>query len=817
MIHVSAVYRLAVNAIALLSRPHNLLFVLSLALLYLHTSVNPDRSQQLVPDNVYQFSLSMHFEPENDDVEVITFLPQSGDRQELLDENITAQNMNVEYLEETSGRIGKWNGGLHSRRINYQALVSTKEIRFELSDDIEIPEVYDETLGQYLEATDAVPVIHPEIKSLWSDIKPSNTKSSSQVLKAIYEYTYSQIETVPFKGLTDSLTALRLKSASCNGKSRLFVSMARLNNLPARLVGGVIMNKGRKRTSHQWLEVYIGTHWVPFDPTNGYFGVLPANYLELYRGDHVLFRHTPNINFDYRFNATEKRVAPALYRIKDTDIQGIPNAATLLKEMGLTVNTTSLFLLFPLCTLIITFMRNVIGVKTFGIFMPMLIAAACVFTGFFNGMLGFVTVLVIAYVGHLVLGRYHILKVPRLAAIITLNNIIFLGFIYLVDTGPGIEFGMLSLFPVVILSFVAERLHQMSAEANWKELIQTSLGTVATIVFCYLGFMSIFLQGVFALYPETYLLVLSALIYIGGWSGVRMSEIIRFRGLFSGINGRVLGINSRNRDFVYRYNSKQNLRIASDKLETKKILSNSQVPVPETLGICKRYGDVEQFITRLEDQNEFVIKPNNGARGNGIVVVTGRDEAGYLSASGRHWSTIRMKKHIEEILGGAYSQSGSPDYAYIEKLVKQDTLLETMAPYGLSDIRIIVSNGKLLSAMLRVPTRRSGGKANLHQGAIGVAVDLQTGMTKRCVQITKEIEIHPDSGERLVSIQLPHWEEIREMALRCYGALPLGYLGVDICLDASIGPVVLELNGRPGLEIQNVHNSGLYDALSQTY
>ena len=814
---VSATYRLTVDAIALLMRPYNLIFFLSLAILYLHVSANPDRSQQLVPDNVYQFSLSMIFEPENDDVEVTTFLPQSGNRQELLDEDITAQNMNVEYLEDLGGRIGQWNGGLHSHKIHYRALLSTREIHFELSDDIEIPEGYDDTLQQYLEATDAVPVIHPEIKSLWSDIKPSDAKNTSQVLKAIYKYVHSKIETVPFKGLTDSLTALRLNSASCNGKSRLFVSMARLNNLPARLVGGVIMNKGRKRTSHQWVEVYIDSHWVPFDPTNGYFGMLPANYLELYRGDHVLFRHTPNINFDYRFNATEKKVAPALYRHENTDIRGIPNAATLLQELGLTVTTTSLFLLFPLCTLIITFMRNVVGVKTFGIFMPMLIAAACVFTGFFLGMLGFVAVLVIAYAGHVVLGRYHILKVPRLAAIITLNNIIFLSFIYLVDTGPGIEFGMLSLFPVVILSFVAERLHQMSAEANWKELIQTSLGTVATIVFCYLGFMSVLLQGIFSLYPETYLLVLSALIYIGSWSGVRMSEIIRFRGLLSGINGRVLGINSRNRDFVYRHNSKQNLRIASSKLETKKILSHNQVPVPETMAVCKGYGDLEQFITRMEELNGFVLKPNNGARGNGIVVVTGRNETGYFSASGQHWSAVRMKKHVEEILGGAYSQSGSPDYAYIEKPVRQDPLLETLAPYGLSDIRIIVSNGKLLSAMLRVPTRCSGGKANLHQGAIGVAVDLQTGVTTRCVQSTKEIESHPDSGERLISIQLPHWDEITEMAQRCYRALPLGYLGVDICLDASNGPVVLELNGRPGLEIQNIHNSGIYDAISQSY
>ncbi|MEL7219627.1 MAG: transglutaminase family protein, partial [Pseudomonadota bacterium] len=97
------------------------------------------------------------------------------------------------------------------------------------------------------------------------------------------------------------MTALRLGRASCNGKGRLFVALARTNGIPARLVGGVILNEGSKKTSHQWLEVLIEGRWVPFDPTNGHFATLPENYLRLYTGDHALFRHTRNINFDYLF------------------------------------------------------------------------------------------------------------------------------------------------------------------------------------------------------------------------------------------------------------------------------------------------------------------------------------------------------------------------------------------------------------------------------------------------------------------------------------------------------------------------------------
>ncbi len=128
------------------------------------------------------------------------------------------------------------------------------------------------------------------------------------MLKSIFNYTHS-LEPRPFKGLTDALTAARLGEGSCNGKSRLFVALARRAGIPARLVGGLILDSGRKNTSHQWVEAYVGGYWIPFDPLNGHFASLPSNYLELYRGDKFLFSHTPNINFDYSFTIQKRLVA----------------------------------------------------------------------------------------------------------------------------------------------------------------------------------------------------------------------------------------------------------------------------------------------------------------------------------------------------------------------------------------------------------------------------------------------------------------------------------------------------------------------------
>lgn len=793
--------------------PWFLLLTLTAGLFLSHLILVPFNSQSLIPEDIVQVALSMTFEPEDTDVRVNTFLPKTNHRQTLLSETNLAPDMEFHDQKNTLGRLGNWAGNDQSRAIHYQAHLTTMATRYEIPSDLLIPSSYEASLNPYLQATEAVPVNHPEIIRLWKGIAPKSEKHVLDVLSAIYDYTYNQITTVPFKGVTDSLTALRLGEASCNGKSRLFISLARLNHLPARLVGGLILQPGTKKTSHQWVEVFINNQWVPFGPTNGYFAELPAHYLELYRGDLSLFKHNRNINFDYAFSISQETISPALYHHQPTTAASNTNAAVLLQNLGLTPKATSLFLLFPLCTLLITFLRNVVGIKTFGIFMPMLVAAACYSTGLALGLLGFLTVLIMAFVFHTLLDRLHILKVARLAATITIITVLFITGLYFIDIKHNVEFGMLTLFPVVIISFVAERLHQLSAENNWPDLLKISTGTIVTIVACYGIFNSILLQGTFALYPELLLLVLSIQMYIGSWSGIRLSEIIRFKDLILMDAASVVGINSRNREFVYKHNTKPLLSLAADKLEAKVALSKYNIPVPETLGACSTHREINALMETIKTLSRFVIKPNNGSQGNGILVIIGKKEEHYISASGKQWSITDIKQHVNEILSGIYSQDGDTDTAYIEPLILQHSSLQDLAPYGLSDIRIVAGKGKLVSAMLRMPTKQSSGKANLHQGAIGVAIDLETGITTRCSIKGQNITHHPDSGAALVGIAIPFWDEITTMAEDSFRAIPLGYLGVDVCLDKDNGPLILEVNGRPGLEIQNIHNRGFGNEL----
>jgi len=792
-----------------------ILFVCFAVLFVPHFISLTDLSSKLTPNQIYNFNLVMTYEGESD-VSITTYVPEENERQKILNEQIINNGLEYILTDDKSGKIANWSGNSKSQQAAYRYTILAQSLAFELSPELVIPNAYPEELNEYLQSTDAVQVNHPEIKALWQLIKPNDSKNMVDVLSAIYQYTYQEIKGAPFKGMTDAITALRLKTASCNGKSRLFIALARYNNIPARLIGGVIMNGITKKTSHQWLEVYIEGQWVPFGPTNGNFAKLPQNYLELYKGDQSLFRHTSDINFDYIFSSDANLVAPAVYLHQEqSDQTSSVDITGLLLSMGLDPKTIGLFLLFPICTLLITFLRNIIGIKTFGIFLPMLIGAACIYTGFLKGIVGFLVILSISFIAHHLLDKMKLLKIPRLAAIITINTMVFVTGLILIGASSRLEFGMLSLFPVIIISFVAEKMHKISEEGDWLELVKRVTGTLFSIGGCYLLLNSFVLQGMFSFFPECFLLVLAAQIYIGKWTGIRLSELIRFKDILGNNQFPVIGINGRNREFVYELNSKEMLNLAADKLQTKEKLRELNIPIPETICRVKKLADIDKITRSILRKKGFALKPNKGSQGNGIIIIRSYNEGVFYGTGDKLYSIEDIKLHCSEIISGTYSQSGDSDIAYFEPLIEQHKSLQDVAPYGLSDIRVILCKGKVISAMLRMPTLGSSGKANLHQGAIGVGVDIDTGKTITAKANKQPVTKHPDNDKEVIGIAIPFWSEILEICVKCYQAVPLGYIGIDICLDKNNGPLVLEVNGRPGIEIQNIQERGFYYELSQ--
>ena len=183
------------------------------------------------------------------------------------------------------------------------------------------------------------------------------------------------------------------------------------------------------------------------------------------------------------------------------------------------------------------------------------------------------------------------------------------------------------------------------------------------------------------------------------------------------------------------------------------------------------------------------------------------------TSSGRKISNYEIKRHIANILFGVYS-FGQSDKVIIEYRIQTPKIFTKIFPEGVPDIRLIALKGKLLVAMLRIPTKQSDGKANLHQGALGVEVDLQTGILGQAYNYKSYLNHHPDTKAAIVGQKVPYWQEIIDISNKIAKISPLKYLGIDMVIDKNIGPLVLEMKVRPGIEIQNVTKRGLIELIN---
>jgi alpha-L-glutamate ligase-like protein len=220
-------------------------------------------------------------------------------------------------------------------------------------------------------------------------------------------------------------------------------------------------------------------------------------------------------------------------------------------------------------------------------------------------------------------------------------------------------------------------------------------------------------------------------------------------------------------------------------------------------------GQARDIRSMVEGKGPFVIKPANGSGGGGILVMSEATPDGFKKASGQHMTDADLKYHLSDVLSGMYSLGGQTDKAMLEYCVQFDPAFDDLAFKGVPDIRILVYRGIPVMAMLRLPTRASDGKANLHQGGIGVGVSMKDGVTLHGVSKKGWIDSHPETGSTIPGRTVPHWLDILHIASRFYELTHLGYLGVDIVLDKDHGPMVLEANARPGIQIQVANQDGL--------
>lgn len=277
----------------------------------------------------------------------------------------------------------------------------------------------------------------------------------------------------------------------------------------------------------------------------------------------------------------------------------------------------------------------------------------------------------------------------------------------------------------------------------------------------------------------------------------------------------VLGINSRNADYIMRCNPRSSFPRVDNKLLTKKLAETHHIPTPPLYYVVENHGDINGLQEALRLHGEFVVKPARGSGGSGILLIRNRMEGGYFTQSGEVISFERFSYHVSEILSGIFSLSGLEDMALVEALIHPDPIFAAVTFVGVPDVRIVVYRGVPVMSMVRLPTKASDGKANLHRGAIGAGIELTEGVTISAVHLSKVITHHPDTANPVSGIQVPYWEKMLRMAAETFEITGLGYLGVDLVIDKDRGPLLLELNARPGLAIQLANRQGLRKRLDQ--
>ena len=228
----------------------------------------------------------------------------------------------------------------------------------------------------------------------------------------------------------------------------------------------------------------------------------------------------------------------------------------------------------------------------------------------------------------------------------------------------------------------------------------------------------------------------------------------------------ILAMNRRNAACILDHNPRALFPLVDDKLRMAEACHRIAVPTPVVYAAIEFHSQLRHLPEILAELPDFVIKPNRGSAGRGVLVLAGRDKNDFIRHNGERIGLDLLRQHLSDILSGMYSLGGRPDKAILQYRVRLHPSFEPISYKGIPDVRVIIYRGEPAMAMLRLPTKESGGRANLHQGGIGAGVDLDSGRTHHAVQHNRFVSTHPDTNVSVVGREVPFWGDVLEMSRR---------------------------------------------------
>ncbi len=479
------------------------------------------------------------------------------------------------------------------------------------------------------------------------------------------------------------------------------------------------------------------------------------------------------------------------------------------------VGEATLIFQLLIASTIIAFLRNEIGIDTFGVFGPVIIAFAWIEMGIIWGLLLFFYIFLIAVTTRFILEPFDLGPAHRLATLVGMVGlgIIIIRFLGSMEYIPA--FSLFVLFPVILISWYGERFTNQVIQVGWPQPSIRLLWTIVAITASFLvvsidPFISWFSQT-----PEAWMVLIAINVFVGIGSEFRIMDYFRFDTLVKSLKSpkdksEILNIRTRNREYIRKYNPKYLLG-NFNKVKMKNLFSGTELPTPDTHMVVKKSRQLDELRKLIDEKEDLVIKPSNAFGGGGILLINGRENNKYNTSQGK-MTEDEIIGHTKQIIQGQYSRGYlNKDAAIVEEMIHPEGVLRDYSGIGIPDLRVIIFKGYPVMAMTRLPTQESKGAANLHIGAIGVGISVSEGEAVGAYQQTKNrfLEEHPDTEKSLKDIKIPDWENILNLSVKAANLTQLGYAGVDIIFSQEKGPIVLEVNRFPGLGIQNANMRGL--------
>ena len=328
----------------------------------------------------------------------------------------------------------------------------------------------------------------------------------------------------------ENVLLLRQEDAEPEEWVRKIIHVLAGARIPARMIYVLQLSDGtRHGTLIPWLEVHNEQKWIAFNPFTAEQG-FPSDVLVWYVGDHPMVEISGGRKVKVEFSMARQTSALLGVAQQRVNVTGSAVMDFSLFSLPLQVqNTYRILLLVPIGAVVLVVLRNLVGIKTFGTFMPILIALAFRETELLWGILLFTGLVAMAMMLRLYLEKLRLLLVPRLSAVLIIVILLMAG-ISVVSHKLGLERGLsIALFPMVIITMTIERMSLVWEEKGPGVALLEGLGTLLVAVAGYVVMSSEQLSYLVFVFPELLLALLAVILLVGRYQGYRLVELWRFR------------------------------------------------------------------------------------------------------------------------------------------------------------------------------------------------------------------------------------------------------------------------------------------------